>query len=274
MIIRSPGDFRPADPLARSLPPSLKLRRDLAEAPAGAEAGAALSRAEPRLYITQPDHAALAGEALSHWQDDDFVNHPRRDVILLAAREHDNGWIEEDAETHVDDAGRPLDFVAVPAAVRQRIWPRAVERMAPRSTYAAALIAQHAIAVYSHTRSDPAWDQFFERMTALRDRLLERTGIAPEVLTADYGFVNAADRMSLAFCTGWREPLESMGRRIILGPRNMLAVAPDPFAGRQVPLRVTARQLPDRTYTTAAEFRAALETAPVVVLEGEAVGGP
>jgi hypothetical protein len=225
------------------------------------------------LYITQPDHAALAAEALSHWQDDGFVNHPRRDVILLAAREHDNGWIEEDAETHIDDKGRPLDFVAVAAAVRQRIWPRAVERMALRSPYAATLIAQHAITVYSATRTDPAWDQFFERMTALRDRLLAGAGLAPEVMAADYGFVNAADRMSLAFCTGWREPLESMGRRIILGPRNMLEVTPDPFAGRRVPLRINGRQIPDRTYATAAEFRAALETAPVVVLEGEAVGG-
>ena len=253
MIIRTPGDFRPADPLARSL--------------------AALSRADTRLYITQPDHAALAADALSYWQDDGFVNHPRRDVILLAAREHDNGWIEEDAETHVDGDGRPLDFVAVPAAVRQRIWPRAVERMAQRSIYAATLIAQHAITVYSATRSDPAWDRFFERMTALRDSLLSRSGLPPEMLAADYGFVNAADRMSLAFCTGWRDPLESMGRRIILGPRNMLEVTPDPFAGRRVPLRINGRQLPARTYATAAEFRAALETAPVVVLEGEAVGG-
>jgi hypothetical protein len=230
-------------------------------------------RAEPaRLYITQPDHAALAAEAISYWQDDNFASHPRRDVILLAAREHDNGWMEEDAETHLDGDGRPLDFVAVPAAIRQRIWPRAVARMAQRSTYAAALIAQHAIAVYSHTRTDPAWDQFFDRMTALRDSLLKQSGLPPATLAADYGFVNAADRISLAFCTGWREPLESMGRRIILGSRNMLEVMPDPFKGRRVPLRISGRRLADRTYATATEFRAALESAPVVVLEGEAVG--
>jgi hypothetical protein len=230
-------------------------------------------RAHPaHLYITQPDHAALAAEALSHWQDDDFVDHPRRDVILLAAREHDNGWIEEDTKTHIDSDGRPLDFVAVPAAVRQRIWPRAVERMTQRSTYAAALIAQHAITVYGHTRTDPAWDRFFEQMTALRNRWLKRSGIAPEVLAADYGFVNAADRMSLAFCTGWGEPLESMGRQIILRPPNMLEVTPDPFAGQRVPLRISGRQLPDRRYATAAALRAALESAPVVALDGEAVG--
>ncbi len=231
-------------------------------------------RAEPaRLYITQPDHAALAAEALSYWQEDNFVDHPRREMILLAAREHDNGWIEEDAETHLDADGRPLDFVAVPAAIRQSIWPRAVERMAQRSIYAAALIAQHAIAVYSHTRTDPAWDQFFDRMTALRDGMLKQSEMTSATLDADYGFVNAADRMSLAFCTGWRDPLESMGRRIILGPRNMLEVTPDPFKGRRVPLRISGRQLADRTYATPAEFRAALDNAPVVVLEGEAIGG-
>src|SRR5688572_6518541 len=104
------------------------------------------------LFITQPDHARPAAEAIARWQLDGFAAHPRRSVILLATREHDNGWIEEDDATHVDASGMPLDFVAVPASTRQRIWPRAVDRMTAQDPYAAALIAQHAIAVYSASR--------------------------------------------------------------------------------------------------------------------------
>jgi len=224
------------------------------------------------LFITQPDHARLAGETIAHWQDDGFPTHPRRDVILLAAREHDNGWVEEDASTHVDEDGTPLDFVSVPVSVRHRIWPRAADRTAARSPYAGALIAQHALAVYSSTRSNPGWEEFFRTMTERRDTLLARSGIDFETLQQDYAFVNAADRISLAFCTGWHEPLESHGRRIILTPQHTVEISPDPFAGARVPLRIRARRLPRRGFESSSSLRRALDDAPVEFLESTAAG--
>jgi hypothetical protein len=223
------------------------------------------------LFITQPDHAHLAAQAISHWRDGQFAEHPRRDVILWATREHDNGWIEEDARTHIDAGGAPLDFVAVPAPVRQALWPRAVDRIADQAPYAAALIAQHAIAIYSASRNDEGWESFFSALTTRRDALTARAHVEPAVLQADYQFVNAADRLSLAFCTGWTQPLESYGRRIIL-KRQTVEIAPDPFAGGRVPLRVRARRLRKRHYASRAELRAALDEAPIDMLEGEAVG--
>ncbi len=226
---------------------------------------------DSRLFITQPDHARLAATAIGHWRLDAFSEHPRRSLILLATREHDNGWIEEDAVTHVDAEGTPLDFVAVPASIRQRIWPRAVDRVAREAPYAAALIAQHAIAVYSASRNDEGWQSFFEELSRKRDRLLADVGIDRAVLDADYQFVNAADRLSLAFCTGWVKPLESYGRQIILNG-SVVEITPDPFGRRRVPLEVRARRLPQQRYRTSDEFRAALSRAPVEILRGEAAG--
>ena len=223
------------------------------------------------LCITQPDHARLAAEAIAHWKADAFAEHPRRSVILLATREHDNGWIEEDAETYVDAAGAPLDFVAVPAEIRQRIWPRAVRRMAEKDAYAAALIAQHAIAVYSASRNDDGWQAFFDELSRLRDRFLAAAGHDRETLDGDYRFVNAADRLSLAFCTGWAKPLESYGRQIILKGR-VVEITPDPFEGARVPLAIAARRVSQRRYRTSGELRAALKDAPVDILHGEAAG--
>jgi hypothetical protein len=223
------------------------------------------------LFITQPDHARLAADAIAHWKADAFADHPRRSAILLATREHDNGWIEEDAETHVDNAGAPLDFVAVPAGIRQRIWPRAVQRIARQHPYAAALIAQHAIAVYSASRNDEGWQSFFDELSGLRDRLLAAADLHRDTLDDDYKFVNAADRLSLAFCTGWPTPLESYGRQIIL-KGQVVEVTPDPFAGGRVPLAITARRLRRQHYRTNAELRAALADAPIEVLRGEAAG--
>lgn len=224
------------------------------------------------LFITQPDHARLAADAIEPWQADRFPAHPRRDVILLAAREHDNGWLEEDASTHVDRDGAPLDFVSVPVEVRHRIWPRAAARIAPASPYAGALIAQHALAVYSSTRTDPGWQNFFRTMTEVRDALLARSGMALETLERDYPLVNAADRISLAFCTGWTQPLESHGRRIILSDRNTVLIAPDPFSGARVPLRVPARRLSRRAFDSGAALRSALDEAPNEFLDGVALG--
>lgn len=228
--------------------------------------------ADALVLITQPDHARLAAETIERWCTDGFARHPRRDVILLAAREHDNGWIEEDAETHVGDDGMPLDFVTVPPVVRHRLWPRAVDRVAAVHPYAAAIIAQHALTVYVQMRAERTWDDFFSTMAERRARLLERCGgEAVRTIDADYLFVNAADRLSLAFCTGWTQPLQSGGHRITLKGYTV-EVTPDPFAGARVPLRIAARRIPIRRYASSADLRRAFEAAPVDYLEGSATG--
>ena len=82
------------------------------------------------LLITQPDHAALSARIIRRWIADGFPTSPRRDVILLAVEQHDNGWQEIDDAPLVDPAtGRLLDFMNAPDATRQGIWPRGVERV-------------------------------------------------------------------------------------------------------------------------------------------------
>jgi hypothetical protein len=49
------------------------------------------------------------------WRDGGFTDNPRRDAILLAIAEHDNGWREVDVAPIVDEAtGRIHDFVSAP----------------------------------------------------------------------------------------------------------------------------------------------------------------
>jgi hypothetical protein len=224
------------------------------------------------LFITQPNHARLAAMLIAEWQAEGFPSHPRRESILLATREHDNGWTEEDADTHVDASGRPLDFIEVPASVKQRIWPRAVSRLAGDHPYEAALIAHHAVTVNGDHRVKPDWSSFFETLDAQRAALLTRSGpTAVASIDADYAFVNIADRLSLIFCNGWRDPFEHRGRRIVLADTT-LRITPDPFDGAGVPLRILARRLPVHSYASNADLRAALDDAPIEMVEGEALG--
>jgi hypothetical protein len=235
------------------------------------------------LLITQADHAALAADIVSRWTADGFPANPRRDVILLAAREHDNGWLEEDATTLVDAAGEPLDFVAAPVPVKHRIWPRAAERLGKVDPYAGALVAHHAGTVHGQQRSDPVWRGFLDRMARLERELLARCPHQEETggdgglraaLVNDYRFVQAGDQLSLIFCNGWTAPFPRPGGRTIL-KGTTLEVTPDPFGGASVPLRVRARRLTARSFASAADLRAAFDAAPVVMIEGEAAGaGP
>jgi hypothetical protein len=223
-----------------------------------------------QLLITQPDHAELSAAIMAAWRADGFEAHARRDVILRAVRDHDNGWIEEDAATIVGGDGRPVDFVAAPIEVKHRIWPRAVARVGARDRYEAALIAQHALTVHAQHRADDRWGRFFARMEGARDAMLGRP--ADEVFVRDYRFVRIGDLLSLVFCNGWteRHDLPGGGRTILKGAT--LEVSPDPFAGARVPLRVSARRIPSRAYLSAAELRFVLADASTETIEGTAVG--
>ena len=221
--------------------------------------------------IRQVDHAAMAAALVAAWRGEGLARHPRRDVILLATREHDNGWREEDEATQVDGDGEPLDFMSVSAAVKQRIWPRAVARLAQEDAYAAALVAQHALTVHGQQRSDPAWRGFVDTMERLKREQLRRSGMAAAALASDYRFVQAGDQLSLIFCNGWTAPFPRPGGRTILNG-EMLEIAPDPFDGASVPIRVPARRLVARPFASGEDFSSALTAAPFEWLEGQARG--
>ena len=224
------------------------------------------------LLVRQPDHAALAADLISAWTDGAFPVNPRRDRILAAARSHDDGWDDEDDAPLVGGDGAPVDFITAPAEVKQRVWPRAIDQLEAADPYVAALVAQHALTVYDHYASDPAWSPFFATMAAARARLLARCDPAvAAALESDYPFVRAADLLSLAFCNAWDKPAEYSGHRITVTPDGV-AVSPDPFSGRLVPFRVPVRRIDRREYRDAADLRSAITAAAPEWIEGTARG--
>ena len=58
------------------------------------------------LLVTQPAHAELSGRIMAAWRRDDLPASPTRATVLLATREHDNGWLEVDNRPE-HDADRP-----------------------------------------------------------------------------------------------------------------------------------------------------------------------
>jgi hypothetical protein len=226
-----------------------------------------------QLLITQPDHAALAGRIMREWRAGRLRESPRRDAILLAVQEHDNGWREVDAAPIRDEAtGRIHDFVTAPDPVRRSVWPRAIARLSA-APYTAALVAQHAAHVYGRYRGDPAWAAFFVEMEASRDRHLRAAGSMPlDDFLREYFYVRIGDLLSLAFCTGWSEVHADVPGYDIRLDQDRVTIAPDPFEGRQIALEVKARELPSRPFVSALDVEAAFARARHTTVTGVLTG--
>ena len=180
----------------------------------------------PMRLVTQPDHAHLAGEALSLFRLPELTGHPRREALLRAVRLHDNGWRELDAAPPVDPAsGLPYGFIELPSALRLEAWERGTTRYAASDPYAALLAVEHALVLHADRRDREGWRDLLPRLDERRAELLATCGLGEEELAADYRWLGLADTLSLAACAGWSEPTERHGFTIALE-----APAPDPPA--------------------------------------------
>lgn len=196
---------------------------------------------------------------------------PRRDAILHAIGEHDNGWDETDAVPTVNPStGDVFDFTTVPLSVRQGVWPRAVERLRS-DLWAATLVAQHAITVYDRFRPEAEWTPFFAAMEAMRDALLRESGMRLDDLLPDYAFVRLGDLISLTFCTGWTDE-HRYGEWTVRRSGTRVVVTPDVFGGVVIPIAIPAREIRNQRFQSDAELRQALREAKTTTLRGEVAG--
>jgi len=219
--------------------------------------------------ITQPDHAQLAARIVEHAVA--LNAHPRREAILLAVAEHDNGWAEEDAAPIVNPTtGHPADFVNVPEAVRHRVWPRAVRRLAPHP-WTAALVAEHAVVVYDRFRVEDGWTSFFSAMEGARDQMVRASGLTSSELVSDYVFVRVGDLISLLFCMAVSQP-QHIGDWSVHITGDRVVVSPDLFGGQSIPIEIRAREIPNRTFESDEDLRAAVRAAPEVMVNGVVSG--
>jgi len=217
--------------------------------------------------ITQPAHAALARRIMEPWTAGGLADHSRRDAILHAIEEHDNGWIEVDAAPMRTAEGRIADFITLPLDDRRGVWPRGVNRLAD-DPFAAALVAEHSIFIFDRFRSDVDWAPFFAAQGVLRAKYAAAAGVSLEDLHRDYGFLRLADLISLTFCNRWKEPQDIFGHRIVGDGGELVLVSPDPFGGESVSLEIEARVMPNRVYRDEADLAASWHDAPTTTLTG------
>jgi len=208
--------------------------------------------------ITQPDHARFAGELLALWRTDGLPEHPRRQELLFATREHDNGWREADSAPWIDpETRRPYDFIGYPAPDRLELWQRGIFRFADRRPMVALLIAEHAEAIHRPQSED--WLRFFEVLEPHRHTWLEQAGVDRSIVRQDYSFLGLADALSLALCTRGTERLERPGiNATVTG--DLLQLDPFPLAGTTT-FQIPVRRIDNQPYDSDTQIGSALARA-------------
>lgn len=203
--------------------------------------------------VTQGDHAHLAAEILSLFRLPELAEHPRRDRLLRAVREHDNGWREIDAAPPLDPAsGRPHDYRSLPDAARRELWNRGARRLADDDPYVCLLIVRHALELHRALRRQPDWERWLAEIEALAEELGEAVDASAEEVASDYRWLAVADRLSLALAEAEPETFEA-GRFEARVDDDVLRLAPFPLAGRTT-LRLSSRRVPDRAYADEREL--------------------
>jgi len=212
------------------------------------------------LLVTQPDHARFAAELLSLWRRRELREHPRRDLLIAAVREHDNGWREADAAPRIDpSAGRPYDYRSLPDELRRELWRRGVERLAEEMPYAALLAAQHSWELHRDRQTEPAWAGFLAGLAERREELLATAALDDDELADDYRWLELADALSLAVCCRSIAPIERRGLNAQVRDGE-LEIEPFPLAGATT-FEIPSRRIADRRYLGEADLASALGAA-------------
>jgi len=107
-------------------------------------------RAKRLFLVTQPDHAALAGQMGARWGNQRFELPGARDALLCAATHHDDGWLEiDEGPAYNALERRPAHFIELPLSETVGPYGRGVESVYARDPLAGALVGMHFSGFYT-----------------------------------------------------------------------------------------------------------------------------
>lgn len=236
------------------------------------------------LAIGQASHAWLSGQLAAAWGNDRFARPEPRQEVLLAAFQHDIGWVDWDRHPSLDpETGWPEAFTQGPElAVHIEMWSTAPDKLLTQSAYAALLVSMHGTALYKRRDLDRLSDGdarlIRAYLTAERERQdALRAKLRPdeEELARNQRLMWTWDSLSLAVCIPWdphtatRVPSRE-GRVDIQmrshGDANRFRLAPWPFSQPELRVQCEGRRLA-HPFGSAPDLHAALAAASPEKLE-------
>ena len=220
-----------------------------------------LFRDEPSgaLAISQLTHAWISGQILRAWDDN------LSETLLLAAEQHDIGWMDWEAEpTFNMETGRPHLFREIGASTHAPMWTRGVQRaVGAWGTHVALLISRHGGVIYRRytdrhrvSEADAAAAQNYLNAQASIETAWSRAlGLEAAELERETALLAFSDALSLALCGELKTPLDmdAPGRdgkpltfRVAERPQRSFdfVISPWPFRSNELVVEGEARPLP------------------------------
>jgi len=149
-------------------------------------------------FVTQPAHAALAGQFADRWGGAVEPPAPRAPAVH-AAYAHDDGWLAYDQVPHLHEDGRVVDFRSVPDGVWVDLYEEGVDAVAGADAYAGLLCSLHGAGLRhrryglspSWPETPPAFEDYVTREEERQARLAETLRAAGRLEDADLALLDA-----------------------------------------------------------------------------------
>jgi Protein of unknown function (DUF3891) len=210
------------------------------------------------LAISQLTHAWISGQILRAWDGN------LSETLLLAAEQHDIGWMDWEAEpTFNAETGRPHLFREIGASAHAPMWTRGVRRaVGAWGTHVALLISRHGGVIYRRytdrhrvSEADAAAAQNYLNTQAPIETAWSRAlGLKAAELETETALLAFSDTLSLALCGELKTPLNleapdrdgnALTIRVAERPGRSFdfAVSPWPFRVNELVVEGEARPL-------------------------------
>ncbi len=245
------------------------------------------------IAIPQINHAWVSGQLARAWGTEKFAAPTPRELVCLAAEQHDIGWLDYDLRPDFDvETGLPQEFLHVPQSVHTALWRDGVNHARVYGRYVALLVSLHADTLYQRYFDLKSADvettalvrRFLDDQRAYQVEMLSSLAEDPvygklatrEAVEHNRLLIAALDWMSLSICWGVAEPVPVPAApvravemtEIILRPGNSasdIIVDPWPFSVPQVEVQAEGRRLHGPYSDDAELYRAFEEAEPAVI---------
>ncbi|KOY16910.1 DUF3891 family protein [Paenibacillus xylanivorans] len=161
------------------------------------------------VLTAQHEHGLVAGEMASHWKTELLVDEAHREDLILAAREHDRGWIELDSSPFWNDYSQiPYSFRDFPLRPRFVFYRKGIEEVREKNLYAGLLCSMMYIELFqnnlgANTNDDEDIREYLddEREHQLRwEQQLGGGEALKHRLKSDVEIILFCDQLSLFLC--------------------------------------------------------------------------
>jgi hypothetical protein len=228
------------------------------------------------LAISQLTHAWISGQLARAWSE------PLDEPVLLAAEQHDIGWLDWETAPSFDAvSGRPHLFRDVGASSHAPMWARGVDRaLGAWGTHVALLVSRHGGVIYRRftsrhrlSEADAIAARHYLDTQAPKERAWGRAlGFDEAKLSHESALIAFVDTLSLALCGELPAPLDIEAPRENGAPQSLrlterpgsrfdFVLSPWPFREGALTVEGQARALPEEgRFSDKASMRRWLDT--------------